>query len=31
LKLETAILDVYGPEYLEEWRKRVDLCKKTAV
>jgi len=22
IKIETAILDVYGKEYLEEWRKR---------
>jgi len=25
LKLETAILDVYGSEYLVEWKKRLEL------
>lgn len=24
VKLETAILDVYGKDYLNEWRKRID-------
>jgi len=28
-KLETAILDVYGSEYLVEWKKRLELCEKS--
>ena len=24
-KLQTAVLDMYGSEYLQEWQKRLDL------